>query len=160
MTELPQNLPLPGGTASSVATLILVPHQDGRTGGPLLRGYALCVARAAGDAGTAVLHSPALQLVLAERLEQVEQHGYTPDHDDHHGGGEIAMGAGAYLAAYIADGVEGLEAADALSAALEQWPWRSDLFRPTGEVEMLTKATAMLLAELDRVLRLQAKAGA
>jgi hypothetical protein len=34
--------------------------------------------------------------VLAERRRQIEREGWTPEHDDHHGAGQMALAAGAY----------------------------------------------------------------
>lgn len=85
--------------------------------------------------------SPAAADVLAERRRQVTVKRWTPEHDDTYIGCELAAAAISYI--------EPMEAEN-------YWPadWHDDSFRPSGYRRNLVKATALLLAELERVDRL------
>lgn len=107
------------------------------------------IARARSAAATEILRSPALAAFIRERLEQIEKHGFTPDHDQQHGAGELALGAVAYVRAGLADYLGDI-ADPAISEAFSLWPW-PDLFRPTDYRGNLVKAIAMLWAEIDRI---------
>lgn len=41
----------------------------------------------------------AIERIAAERTRQIEREGYTPEHDDTHDGGELALAAACYAAA-------------------------------------------------------------
>ena len=86
-----------------------------------------------------------LEMIAAERKRQIEKEGYSPEHDDKHEHGEIARGAAAYLLAGSTNRL-----------AQEIWPWPDgDGFKPTPADRMreLTKAGAMLVAEMERLQR-------
>lgn len=91
--------------------------------------------------------------VLAERRRQVEVEGWTPEHDDEHGG-ELAWAAAACAIA----------AADALcpkslgSGRYDRrpplaWPWSLGWWKPAPPRRMIVKAAALLLAEIERLDR-------
>ena len=110
------------------------------------------LARAMTMDGIAALTGPAVRLVMQERMEQVERHGHTCAHDDQHRHGEIAYAARAYVTASFYD-----EAGDiAMGQARTQWPFAPHEFRPGTPIECLVKAAAMLLAEIDRLHRVDA----
>lgn len=110
------------------------------------------VATAATRAGIDALRSPALALILAERVEQIEKHGHDGNSDDGETSAEIARAALAYLTTYLVD-AQTEDPRGAADAGLVEWPWTPESFRPFGEVEMLAKAGALILAELDRLIR-------
>ncbi|HIB1437201.1 TPA: hypothetical protein ACWV5P_002584 [Salmonella enterica subsp. enterica serovar Muenchen] len=85
--------------------------------------------------------SPAAADVLAERQRQINVKGWTPEHDDTYTCGELAAAAISYI--------EPMEAEN-------YWPadWHDDSFRPSDERRNIVKATALLLAELERLDRL------
>lgn len=84
--------------------------------------------------------------VLAERRRQVEAEGWTPEHDDEHARGEIALAAACY--ALSAVGVRGGD-----NAQLRFWPWDDDWWRPSTPRRDLIKAGALILAEIERLDR-------
>lgn len=91
-----------------------------------------------GDA-TAAAHD-----VLAERRRQVTAEGWTLEHDDWYGCGELASAAAAY----------------ALSGAgwdkgsvIDYWPWELTAFKAEFGRRSLIKAAALLLAEIERIDR-------
>ena len=102
--------------------------------------------------------------IAAERLRQVTAEGYSSEHDDEHGGDDIAMAAACYAAPepiYVqrtyAAGV----------SFVDPWPWEERFdkrryygnvleFEKTTRVErirILEKAGALIAAEIDRLLR-------
>lgn len=78
--------------------------------------------------------------VLAERHRQITVKGWTPEHDDTYIGCELAAAAISYI--------EPMEAEN-------YWPadWYDDSFRPSDYRRNLVKATALLLAEIERLDR-------
>lgn len=104
--------------------------------------------------------SVAARDVLAERTRQVLLEGWTPEHDDEHDGGEMAVAAACYaLVAGVADPHR-----DALrlfgplfSAAttpLEQmWPWDAGWWKPKDRRRDLVRAGALVIAEIERLDR-------
>lgn len=84
--------------------------------------------------------SPAAADVLAERHRQIAVKGWTPDHDDTYIGCELAAAAISYI--------EPMEAEN-------YWPadWHDSSFRPSDYRRNLVKATALLLAEIERLDR-------
>lgn len=84
--------------------------------------------------------SPAAADVLAERQRQIDVKGWTPEHDDTYTCGELAAAAISYI-----------EPAEAEN----YWPvdWHDGSFRPSDERRNIVKATALLLAELERLDR-------
>lgn len=92
--------------------------------------------------------------VLAERSRQVEKEGWTPEHDDEHGRGEMALAAGAY-AVTAATGLElrADEATYAKASSPIRWPWAPRWWKPTNPRRDLVKAAALILAEIERLDR-------
>lgn len=85
----------------------------------------------------------ALRDVIAERQRQISVKGWTPEHDDTYIGCELAAAAISYI--------EPVEAEN-------YWPadWHDDSFRPSDYRRNLVKATALLVAELERLDRISA----
>lgn len=85
----------------------------------------------------------ALRDVIAERQRQVSVKGWTPEHDDTYTCGELSGVAISYI--------EPME-------AVFYWPaeWHDDRFKPSDERRNLVKATALLLAEIERLDRISA----
>lgn len=84
--------------------------------------------------------SSALSDVAAERQRQQSIKGYSVEQDDTYIGGELAAAAISYI--------EPLEAEN-------YWPadWHDDSFKPSDYRRNLVKATALLLAEIERIDR-------
>lgn len=90
--------------------------------------------------------------IAQERLRQVQEEGWTPDHDDEHKNGQMAL-AGALYATPVAMYQEyrharGVSFADA-------WPWdeKWDKRDKGSRLRNLEKAGALIAAEIDRLLR-------
>ena len=99
----------------------------------------------------------AAQDVLAERQRQVEAEGWTPDHDDEHAGGQMARAASIYAsnAAFATALVDGNTAM--CSEAPLGWPWAKHWWKPVNSRRDLVKAAALILAEIERLDRAEAK---
>lgn len=118
----------------------------------LAAGHPLGAART--PEGIDALHSPALELVVAELVDHVEKHGWTGAHDDGHESGEIGRGALAYALAAMAYAMD--DDAAMFGKAERNWPWDVAGFRPGSEVACHVKAAALHIAEANRVIRAQA----
>lgn len=84
-----------------------------------------------------------VELIALERTRQVECEGYTVEHDDEHVNGEMVYSAVAY--ALHASGNPSVEG---------YWPFGSCEWKPSDNpVRNLTKAGALIAAEIDRLQR-------
>jgi hypothetical protein len=80
--------------------------------------------------------------VLAERQRQINIEGWTPKHDDEqHLPGELALAAASYVCA------------DENDAPPAIWPWAPSWWKPRDRRRNLTKAGALILAEMERIDR-------
>ncbi|MBG4399177.1 hypothetical protein I4940_00005 [Pseudomonas aeruginosa] len=88
--------------------------------------------------------------VQAERRRQITAEGWTPEHDDEHDNGEMALAAASY-AAYAHT-----EPSGDLPFC---WPWDKDWWKPSTARRDLVKACALALAEIERLDRATATQG-
>jgi len=86
-------------------------------------------------------------LIAAERKRQAECEGYLPEHDDEHSEDELALAAVCYAMPPAMRAVK--------SPPEEWWPWTNHAWKPcpTDRVRELTKAGALIAAEIDRLIR-------
>jgi len=99
----------------------------------------------------------AVELVLAERLRQVEGEGWTPAHDDlERREGQLAA-AGASYALAVAQKALVHARTGSLdvkpSAPHARWPFSPLAWKPAGMRRMTVKGAALVLAELARQVR-------
>lgn len=94
--------------------------------------------------------SLALDLIQLERARQVSK-GWTAEHDDLHADGEIALAAACYA---LTSRVE-IEGVPRMINAL--WPWEREAFQPRGGggITDLVRAGALIVAEIERRLRIE-----
>jgi hypothetical protein len=83
--------------------------------------------------------------VVAERRRQIEEEGWTPEHDDEHRDGEMALAAACYLSRDRAYPTPGL--------APPEWPWDWKWWKPRDRYSNLKRAAALVVAEMDRERR-------
>ena len=97
----------------------------------------------------------AIELIAAERERQVAVEGWTPEHDDKHGRGELLSAAQSYAFAVpkaIAIQRE-LIAMDGIESG-PMWPWEPSWWKPSLDpIRNLVKAGALIAAEIDRLQR-------
>ncbi|NBK56512.1 hypothetical protein [Pseudomonas aeruginosa] len=124
--------------------------QRGATGKALLRELRAMLAAAPGK------EAPQAWIdVQAERRRQVENEGWTPEHDDEHSHGQIARAAACYALAGSSAPNDGTAA---LLVSLA-WPWDQQWWKPSTARRDLVKAGALVLAEIERLDRTAATQG-
>jgi hypothetical protein len=85
--------------------------------------------------------SPFVQAVIAERFRQIEQEGWTPEHDDkEHPSGQLADAGACYA----------LHAGSLSETTPHEWPWSPDWWKPAGFRRDLVKACALIIAEGEK----------
>ncbi|KFB97208.1 hypothetical protein GTGU_04652 [Trabulsiella guamensis ATCC 49490] len=82
--------------------------------------------------------------VLEERQRQITAEGWTPEHDDEHSNGEMAIAASSY-ARYAHTNI--------YPVLPLSWPWEAKWFKQQGARRDLVKAGALILAEIERIDR-------
>lgn len=87
--------------------------------------------------------------ITDERQRQKTQEGYTEQHDATHVKNELLLAALCYA---MPEGVRG-QLCDRSSVVAQWWPWPHGEFKPTDRIAELTKAGALIAAEIDRILR-------
>ena len=96
-------------------------------------------------------------LIAAERRRQVEQEGWTPEHDAEHADEGLALAACCYAVPpqirKYRNMVEQIEGGVGVSAVPTLWPWAPGYWKPTPDdrVRELVKAGALIAAEIDRL---------
>lgn len=86
--------------------------------------------------------------VLAERQRQIEAEGWTDDHDDAHGIGELSA-AGMCYAGHACLTLRG-KGGDTVPSP---WPWADEWWKPKNPRRDLVRAAALLIAEIERLDR-------
>lgn len=103
-----------------------------------------------------------IELIAKERQRQIDEEGWSFNHDDNHINDEMALAAACYAIPeqereYI-DTENGGEIP-------EFWPWKESWWKPEydphyevgtsirGRIKELTKAGALIAAEIDRLIR-------
>lgn len=90
----------------------------------------------------------AMALIHAERRRQVDVEGWSPEHDDAHDGGELAMAGNLYR--MHAEGRCSMR----MDGAPMGWPWDAAWWKPKDPIRDLVRAGALYLAEQERLRRL------
>lgn len=95
-----------------------------------------------------------IELIKAERARQVSKENYDADHDDQHSHQELAMAARSYVSHYTdRAGSDIYVNQDPPS----WWPWDNSFWNPKDPIRDLTRAGALIAAEIDRLLRIEAR---
>jgi hypothetical protein len=103
--------------------------------------------------------------IAKERQRQIEEEGWTAEHDDQHRDGELANAAICYA---LSDDDRGTSAMFGQLSEPESllgffWPtnWIPIWWKPTpgNRIRELEKAGALIAAEIDRLLRLEKEGG-
>ena len=103
-------------------------------------------ARFDGESG----QSYGVSLVGKERQRQITEEGYSFEHDDQEDSHQLSDAAAVYACH-----------ASARHSLLHLWPWSKGYFKPDkdntidGRIRELTKAGALVCAEIDRLVRLK-----
>ncbi len=92
--------------------------------------------------------SKAEQDVLAERQRQIDEEGWTPEHDDAHIGHQLAYAAQSYLyPSYSRDKFP------LTNLCPLGWPWDESQWKPKSYRQNLVRAGALIIAEIERLDR-------
>ena len=91
--------------------------------------------------------SKAAMDVLAERQRQQSIEGWTPEHDDQYSKSQLLWASSCYV----------LNTIQPFSRIPMDWPWAPEWWKPTGPRRDLVKAAALILAEIERLDRAEAK---
>lgn len=91
--------------------------------------------------------SKAVQDVCDERERQIEDEGWSVEHDDSHVTGEMASAAGCYLL-FGQD-----HAFPAEHPPIRFWPWDAEWWKPKDKRRNLVRAGALVIAEIERMDR-------
>lgn len=91
--------------------------------------------------------------VFAERQRQVKDKGHTPERDDQYTSGQLADAASAYAAWAFTLNLPQIEC----KSIPAMWPWPQETWKPQSQRQMLIKAGALILAEIERLDRQQAR---
>lgn len=92
-------------------------------------------------------------LITKERQRQIEGEGWTAEHDDSLGDGELAQAGGCY--AIKAAEELGLSISKAYLRWPSAWPFDEEDYKPTEPLRQLVKAGALIAAEIDRLHRIK-----
>jgi hypothetical protein len=92
----------------------------------------------------------AIEEIYSERRRQVDSEGWTPDHDDAHDNGELALAASAYA---IRAGRAGRPAYLYDDNPPSWWPWDKRWWKPKDARRDLIRAGALIVAEIERLDR-------
>lgn len=101
----------------------------------------------------------ALELVADERYRQIDEEGYSDAHDDDHITGELARAAAFYATPAALRELRPIydDAPHPTGTVPVGWPWDADHWkpRPDDRIRELVVAGALIVAEIDRIMRLE-----
>lgn len=101
-----------------------------------------------------------IEEIAVERRRQISEEVWTPHHDDTHDRGQLAKAAASYAVFStlhcIYRGPNRLDCESEESAwARHLWPWEDGWWKPSTPRRELIKAAALIVAEIERLDRLQ-----
>lgn len=100
-----------------------------------------------------------IERIAAERKRQIETKGYTPEHDDEHINGELAVAAACYT---VGDDithceVKYIDGDGMIDVDGDAFPWPEHDTRNQPRIDRLAIAGALIAAEIDREIRAAGK---
>jgi hypothetical protein len=91
------------------------------------------------------------EMIAAERERQIRVEGWNPEHDDEHEDAEMVAAARAYC---FAVSFTEMEQSELWLQIRGYWPWGARWWKPSPDpIRNLTKAGALIAAEIDRLQR-------
>lgn len=91
-----------------------------------------------------------VQAVVAERFRQIEQEGWSVEHDDHeHSAGTLAQAGAAYAIGHRFVPAHS-DKGEYLVHGVHLWPWNIDWWKPAERRRDLVKACALIIAEGEK----------
>ena len=102
----------------------------------------------------------AIKLIEAERRRQIEVEGYTPQHDDEHDLGELALAAALYAIPYDAGMGALIQQDDFIGLHIALETGCNFHVKPEPDyLRRLIKAGALIVAEIERIQRNSGQGG-
>lgn len=98
----------------------------------------------------------AIEDIANERARQVAGLGWTSQHDDEHTDGELALAAASY-AINAACQANPNQTPFTPDNPPEMWPWHLDWWKPKAARMDLVRAGALIVAEIERLDRAEAR---
>lgn len=95
--------------------------------------------------------SKALDDIKAERQRQIHFEGWLPERDDRYRNGQLAVAGASYAVSSVVTQVTG----ENLQECPNFWPWDKEWFKPKSPRQDLVRAAALLVAEIERLDRLE-----
>ena len=95
----------------------------------------------------AAMAGQAARDIVLERMRQIQVEGWSPEHDDQHAVGELAAAAACYC--------HPEPCMDDTRGVPFSWPWVRRWWKPTDRRRDLVKAGALILAEIERLDRIE-----
>ena len=96
--------------------------------------------------------SEILSEIADERARQIGAEGWTPEHDDSHTAGELLRAAVCYAQHPITHPMARQQLGPGKPCDL--WPWEPTAWKPKNDRHDLIRATALIVAEIERLDRL------
>ena len=98
------------------------------------------------------------ELITQERQRQIDEEGWTAEHDSQHSNGQLVLAAMCYACPYPKD-KSGPTVFFKSKTCPVMWPWDSNWWKPSrnDRVRELVKAGALIAAEIDRLQKLGAE---
>ena len=93
--------------------------------------------------------------IAAERQRQIEQEGWTAEHDDSHSTGTLAVAGACYALVGVShiSGEHETWRERYAHAAQALWPWDREWWKPKDARRDLVRAAALIVAEIERLDR-------
>ena len=97
-----------------------------------------------------------MELILKERERQIQEEGWSPEHDDQHKNNELLLAAVAYISFdRIMAKAPGALVEYSKKKPMREGPWADEWWKPSDDpIRNLEKAGALIAAEIDRRKRL------
>lgn len=95
-----------------------------------------------------------IELIAEERQRQIEKEGWTPEHDAEHNNSELAIAAASYA---MPQGTRTYMIVPDGQYLPIFWPFDARWWKPCPDdrIKELTKAGALIAAEIDRLLKIK-----
>lgn len=95
--------------------------------------------------------------IAAERLRQINEEHWNPEHDDDHDDYQLSRAAMAYVEHAREQGPRPRKVAEHIVALIvgRWWPWDMEWWKPRDPRRNLVRAGALIAAEIDRLQRMQ-----
>ena len=102
----------------------------------------------------------AFELVREERLRQINEEGYTSEHDSQYKNNQLAQAAASYaLDEEVRDAISDLCTPEMryIGAPPVTWPFEHKYWKPSPDnrIKELVKAGALIVAEIERLLTIK-----